>query len=534
MLGVPTARILGSRGCPGRCAYCGPAALQEEAVREGLAAGLTREELARCGVGGIRRRAADDLAEEVAALYHDRGARFFIFVDDNVVAGDGPETLAWIRDLRHGLARRRVGRTAWSLQVEARRVTDELADELAALGMIRALVGVESLTPAGLQRLGRAGDPATTRRALDRMRRAGAVVDFNLIAVHPGTDPAGLGAEIDALASLSGVHYDLLAMAVYPGTQAWRQLREAGELSGGVLSWRHEIPEPAVARFRSLLVRLRRHGMGAYGANLLCHDVCVNAVLARHLGLDPHSATRAAALDALLGELNARRVATLREALALAEADLAPGDRAAAERRLVLGFHSRMRAFRTRLERLQAALERDTGTTGTPRNLFFRSAFAAAFLLCGGAAAGCWDSTSGPRPDVEDVEGDAGRDDGAADDAVRRDDGSPPDVGRRDEATDEAGAADDAGDDAGCTGEGDFVRLHERIATAGCPCDADSTWTYYGLVIDAEGRVTDVLADDGSVVPDEVRTCYLEALAGETFPCLGPDDFWYVCPPVLF
>ena len=34
---------------------------------------------------------------------------------------------------------------------------------------------------------------------------------------------------------------------------------------------------------------------------------------------------------------------------------------------------------------------------------------------------------------------------------------------------------------------------------------------------------------DGRAVPPEIRSCCLEALAGETFPCLTGEEVWQVC-----
>jgi len=56
----------------------------------------------------------------------------------------------------------------------------------------------------------------------------------------------------------------------------------------------------------------------------------------------------------------------------------------------------------------------------------------------------------------------------------------------------------------------------------------------YGIAIDAEGRIVDVLRGDGAPVDSVVRSCYLEALAGETFPCLGGDEVWQECVICIF
>jgi hypothetical protein len=44
----------------------------------------------------------------------------------------------------------------------------------------------------------------------------------------------------------------------------------------------------------------------------------------------------------------------------------------------------------------------------------------------------------------------------------------------------------------------------------------------------------DVRRDDGGDVDPAVRDCYLEALGGETFPCLAGDEVWQECVICLF
>ncbi|MBI5488060.1 MAG: radical SAM protein [Deltaproteobacteria bacterium] len=532
-LGVPTARLLASRGCPGRCPYCGPAALQDEAVREGLAEGIALEELARRGVGGVLRRSAEDVADEVAELYHRRRARFFILLDDNLLAGEPGAAAAWLHDLRAGLRRRAVERTAWSLQLEARTVTTEVARELGELGAVRTLIGVEALTAGGLERLGRPADPAVGPAAIGRIMSTGSVVSVNLIAVHPGTDGATMRQELDALAGLRGGHFDALALAVHPGTRAWRALWHAGELSGGAYAWRHEIRDPAVGRFRSLLVRMRVQGMGPYGPNVLAHDVAVNAALARRLGRDPRTDERADVLRRLLDGMNERRIAVLRAALELSLAERTRTEFEAAERALVGRFRREMAPFIARFERLESELERAGRIDPGPRRLFFRSALAASFILIGGTTA-CYPSRgTEPRDGAEGTTSDGGEDAGAdgADDASRADEAAVAEDGSADVVEAAAG---------GCSGVEERWAQEDRVcgtaADAGCPSDEypDGGYRQYGLVTDSAGRVVDICVVDGDpAVPEEVRSCYLEALAGETFPCSAHQECWALCYVIL-
>jgi hypothetical protein len=96
---------------------------------------------------------------------------------------------------------------------------------------------------------------------------------------EPGTggghDPAGRRAPAEAAAWLRAVHFEAIAMAVYPGTEAWRALCEAGQVTGGMFGWRFEPRDPVASRFRAAVIRLRLEGSGRYGASVFVPDVAV-------------------------------------------------------------------------------------------------------------------------------------------------------------------------------------------------------------------------------------------------------------------
>ena len=65
-------------------------------------------------------------------------------------------------------------------------------------------------------------------------------------------------------------------------------------------------------------------------------------------------------------------------------------------------------------------------------------------------------------------------------------------------------------------------RVDALAQAASCP-------QCYGVAIDGQGRVVDVISADGTPVADDVRACYLQALAAETFPCRSGDTAWREC-----
>jgi radical SAM superfamily enzyme YgiQ (UPF0313 family) len=498
ILGVPVARLLASRGCPGRCPYCGPAALQRSAIEEGLRGGAEQSALTAAGIGGVRRRSPVDVADEVASLYHDRGVRLLHLLDDNLLAGSPAHATAWLRALVAELEARGVRRAAWSLQVDPALVTEEVADALVALGAIRVLLGVEALTVDGLRALGRPGDPSRSRAALERLRARGVVTLFNSILVHPGATPESIHAELDALGTLEGIHFDALSMAVYPGTDAWQRLCAAGEVSGGMLGWRFEPRDPVVSRFRAAIIRLRLEGTGRYGANVLAHDVAVNLAMARRLELAAWNPELERALGAATDEIAKARLAAWQKAALLAATEMSNAARAQATGQLVAELSRALSAPTARIEGVQASLERAQRVAAGPSNLLVRSALAAGFTLMLAPGAGC----SASHEPASDAGSDAGM------------------------------VEVDAGLCAPAEVFGERTRARTMLGEAGCPQCADTV--SYGIALDAAGHVVDVRRSDGSAVSPDVRACYVGALAGETFPCLSGEEVWAECVICLF
>ena len=76
-LGIPAAFLVGSRGCYGHCTFCCIHAYLKDAGGE-----------------RYRERSAENLADEIAELRRERGARMFVFHDDDFFTRDHERDLA--------------------------------------------------------------------------------------------------------------------------------------------------------------------------------------------------------------------------------------------------------------------------------------------------------------------------------------------------------------------------------------------------------------------------------------------------------
>jgi len=133
VLGLACADVAASRGCAGRCTYCGVAALERDARAELAQISCPAEEM-QLG-RGARQRSADDVAAEVAELQRHHAVRVVRLVDDNLLGADASQALRWLRALRAGFDARAVQPLALRMMVEPRVVNEEVAAALADLGV---------------------------------------------------------------------------------------------------------------------------------------------------------------------------------------------------------------------------------------------------------------------------------------------------------------------------------------------------------------------------------------------------------------
>jgi hypothetical protein len=407
------------------------------------------------------------------------------------------------------------------LQVEPATLDDEVLELLTALGVVRLAVGIEALTHRQLRAIGRSGDVDHNQALLARLRSRGIVTVMNSLIVHPDSTPESIAAELDALGRLRGVHYDALAVAVYPGTALHESLQRSGEVSGGMLGLRFEPSNDVVARFRSALIHLRLQGSGRYGPMVMAHDVAVNVALARHLDLPGYEPQLENELQRGLEALNAKRVVTWRHALAVAQADLTRAQRIQTLTALVHQHRSEVAGIWETLFRIQTRLaEADPGQPRRGGRLV-AAALAAGFTFCLVPAA-CGGVTQDetklgdPTPDASPVD--------AGSDVITTDTGTA-------DAPVDSTVVIDASDARVCS---DAETWEQSSVVSDPNLCGDLDCPPYGITLDTAGRVADVVSSNGTAVPEEVRRCYLDALGGEVFPCLSGETIWQECVICLF
>jgi hypothetical protein len=535
--GVPSAKVSAVRGCWGGCSYCGLSGLRREALREAGLRGLSCEQARSAGIGAMRRRSVQHVADEMQKLYCERGVRYFHFVDENHLPREPEQACALIDALHQALEQRGVRDRALSLMLRADIATPDVVEALTRLGVVRCLLGVESNTPEGLAALGRGAAPSANQTAAALLHRYGISFHFNVLLLHPQSTLASIQREVAALANIEGGLVDPFQVELLEGTELFSRVKRAGQLLGGPHLWHFWPQDSSARRFAEVFFAVKRQVMGRQQLTAYAYEVLGMLAVAGRLGRLGNALPRLARdAEMHIAAHNRLWQELLQGAVQLA-ADSAPRSQQALVRdgsvsaaAITLQFASLARAI---LRAADGPLRTDVHYPRTRTAV----AFAACVLAsaCGGV------SSSSPR-----LAGDASMADGAGEDTGV----AGADAGFAD-ATAEAAMDGSAGDalfdapaDTGieAAAEGS-VSCNAGIAqseldallqaAAGCPdvCSAalPPLGFEYRFVLDAAGHVLDMERDDGEPIEASLKKCYLDAVAGQVFPCLAQEQVWVPC-----
>lgn len=242
--GIAVDFVITARGCVGECNYCSIAAYTTEQKK--------RYRLRRPGA----------VADEIAALYHERGSRVFFVQDDLFVLPKEDRAVERIEQLSSELRRRSVTDAVFWVKGRPESITPRVCTALKQMGVIHLFLGVESAAPERLEYLGRTHLPEDNVRALRNCAAAGIVPSFNFMLFDPDCDLA----DVEQTLRLGDAHLDcpwnLCRTEVYSGTALRDRLAAEGRLEGDYRSYGYRMrDERAEVLFRILRVSLHERAL---------------------------------------------------------------------------------------------------------------------------------------------------------------------------------------------------------------------------------------------------------------------------------
>ena len=114
-----------------------------------------------------------------------------------------------------------------SVELNPEHVDDARLDVLAASGVGRVSLGIQTLSPVGLRELGRVHDRAAALAAIERCSVRGLRISADLIVGWRGQGPTELIRDIDELVDAGVEHVSIYGLTIEPGT-SWPKLVRRG------------------------------------------------------------------------------------------------------------------------------------------------------------------------------------------------------------------------------------------------------------------------------------------------------------------
>ena len=237
---MPTASLLGSRGCPWDCSFCSIRPFYEE---QG---------------GSLRRlRAPKEIVDEMIDLHRNRRVPIFLFQDDDFLAG-GRKAKNWAMEIADLIAERGFGgEIAFKISCRSDEIHEDVIERLIAGGLTHVYMGVESGDEEGLINMSKRLKPEAHLRAGRILKQFGLSFDFGFMLLDPYSTFRSIRQNIDFLEAFIGDGWTVAPfcrMLPYAGTPIKRKLEAEGRLLGTSFDPDYKFLDPKLDLFYDWMV----------------------------------------------------------------------------------------------------------------------------------------------------------------------------------------------------------------------------------------------------------------------------------------
>lgn len=237
---MPTASILGSRGCPWDCSFCSIRPFYEE---QG---------------GPLRRlRSPRAVVDEMLDLHVNRGVPIFLFQDDDFLAG-GRKAKEWATEIADLIAESGfAGKLAFKISCRSDEIHEDVVERLIAGGLTHVYMGVESGDEEGLINMSKRLKPEAHLRAGRILKKFDLSFDFGFMLVDPYSTFRSIRQNVRFLEEFIGDGWTVAPfcrMLPYAGTPIKRRLEAEGRLLGTPFEPDYKFLDPKLDLFYEWMV----------------------------------------------------------------------------------------------------------------------------------------------------------------------------------------------------------------------------------------------------------------------------------------
>jgi radical SAM superfamily enzyme YgiQ (UPF0313 family) len=246
-LGERFATLVASRGCfHSSCLYCCIGAFHSR--KQGSKYAL---------------RSPENIAKEIALLYHEQKIRLFQFHDDNFMLPSKEDTLRRFRELKKALEGQGVDLHQIAFLIKARpdSINNKIARALSELGVVGVFLGIENASASGLKSLIRGSSLKDINNALRVLSKHNIIVTFNLLIFHPNATLDEINENIYFIKKNSGYPLDFGRAEIVAGSPLERLVINEKLRRGNWPNWDYKIKDEHVEKLFSInLATFRKKG----------------------------------------------------------------------------------------------------------------------------------------------------------------------------------------------------------------------------------------------------------------------------------
>lgn len=246
--GVPTAYLMGSRGCIRNCDYCCITTLHR------LAPGAR-----------FRQRSPENVVAELAELYYRRGVRQFVFHDDNFLVPNPERNLERIGQYERAIAEAGLRDIGLVLKCGPQDLDRASLAKLKEMGLIRIFLGIESGSQCGLDSIGRRQTPVDTERAVSLCEEFDVSSQYTMIIFNPDATLESMLADLDFVERHPAHPLNYCRAELYAGTPLEQRMLESGRSLGTYMARTYQYADERVAR-------VWKHGKGLFAGRCWGED----------------------------------------------------------------------------------------------------------------------------------------------------------------------------------------------------------------------------------------------------------------------
>jgi radical SAM superfamily enzyme YgiQ (UPF0313 family) len=197
----PLHRMVTTRGCPYKCAWCNSSSIWHY---------------------NYRSTSPENMVEEIEFLFNTYGKKIVVFGDNSFNAD--PARLEKFCDL---LLERKLD-ILWSASIRADTMTRELAKKMKRAGCYNAAIGVESANNDILKQIGKAATIEKIHAGMKMLREAGIETMAQYVIGNPGETPETFQETVD-FAKHSGSDFtNFYTVLPFKGTPQWDYIENHG------------------------------------------------------------------------------------------------------------------------------------------------------------------------------------------------------------------------------------------------------------------------------------------------------------------